>query len=238
MKYYLCFAAMGAVLLVFFVREKLRSYCVRALFWKTAVSVMFMAAGAAAAGAIPAASAQRGFSWFVLGGLLFGLLGDIWLDLKYVYPQDDARYTYAGFTVFSIGHILFILGMLRYYADFSRPLVVIIPLVVGFALGVGNGLLGPVMKLKFGRFKGIVMFYGGILFAMTLLAGSLAFDQGFQNGALDWMFAGGILFAVSDLILSRTYFGEGYERPVDIIANYVFYYAAQFAIAASLLFVV
>ena len=42
MKYYLCFAAMGAVLLVFFVREKLRSYCVRTLFWKTAVSVMFM----------------------------------------------------------------------------------------------------------------------------------------------------------------------------------------------------
>ena len=181
---------------------------------------------------------RRGFSWFVLGGLLFGLLGDIWLDLKYVYPQDDARYTYAGFTVFSIGHILFILGMLRYYADFSRPLVVIVPLAAGFALGVGNGLLGPVMKLKFGRFKGIVMFYGGILFAMTLLAGSLALDQGFQNGALDWMFAGGILFAVSDLILSRTYFGEGYERPVDIIANYVFYYAAQFAISASLLFVV
>ncbi len=237
MKTYLCFALVGALLLVLFVREKLKSYSVRALFWKTAVSVMFMGAGMAAAQAIPTLSPVRDFAWFILGGLLFGLLGDIWLDLKYIYPKDDARYTYAGFTVFSIGHILFICGMLRYYADFSRPLTILIPLVAGFILGVGNGFLGPVMKLDFGRFKGIVMFYGGILFAMTLLAGSLALGQNFRSGTLNWMFAGGILFAVSDLILSRTYFGQGYERPVDIITNYIFYYGAQFAIAAALLFV-
>ncbi len=237
MRYYLCFLLAGAVLLVIFVREKIKAYSVGALFWKTAVSVMFMAAGVAAAWSVPENAEAGEFCWFVLGGLLFGLLGDIWLDLKYVYPQDDAKYTYAGFTVFSIGHILFMAGMLRHYAAAVQPIYVIAPLAAGVVLGVGNGFLGPVMKLQFGRFKGIVMFYGSILFAMMLLAGSLALSFGFQNGTLNWMFAGGILFAVSDLILSQTYFGHDHEKPIDIILNYIFYYGAQFAIAASLLFI-
>ena len=38
--------------------------------------------------------------------------------------------------------------------------------------------------------------------------------------------------------LSGTYFGEGKERPVDFVLNYVFYYGAQFTIAFSLLFLV
>ena len=38
-----------------------------------------------------------------------------------------------------------------------------------------------------------------------------------------------------DLILSGTYFGEGKNRPVDIVTNHVTYYIAQFVIAGSLL---
>ncbi len=53
---------------------------------------------------------------------------------------------------------------------------------------------------------------------------------------LNFMFAGGIFFLISDLILSGTYFGEGKNRPVDIIINHVTYYIAQFLIASSLLF--
>ena len=47
-------------------------------------------------------------------------------------------------------------------------------------------------------------------------------------------FAGGILFALSDLILSGTFFGEGKERSVDLILNYLTYYGGQFLIAFSL----
>jgi len=51
------------------------------------------------------------------------------------------------------------------------------------------------------------------------------------------MFAGGLLFTISDLILSGTYFGKGKERPVDIITNSVSYYAAQFVIALAMFFI-
>jgi hypothetical protein len=47
---------------------------------------------------------------------------------------------------------------------------------------------------------------------------------------------GGVLFAVSDLVLSGTYFGKGHERPIDFILNYLTYYGAQFVIAFSLMF--
>ena len=46
-----------------------------------------------------------------------------------------------------------------------------------------------------------------------------------------------MLFAISDLVLSGTYFGKGKERPIDLLLNYLFYYGAQFVIAWSLLFV-
>jgi len=45
-----------------------------------------------------------------------------------------------------------------------------------------------------------------------------------------------VLFTASDLVLSKTYFGEGHERPIDFILNYFTYYPAQFLIASSLMF--
>ena len=81
------------------------------------------------------------------------------------------------------------------------------------------------------------MVYGGLLFAMTLMAGSLALLHGWQEANLNMMFIGGILFAVSDLVLSGTYFGTGHDKPFDIIANYISYYGAQFVIALSILFI-
>ena len=54
--------------------------------------------------------------------------------------------------------------------------------------------------------------------------------------ALMLFFIGSVLFALSDLVLSGTYFGVGKERPVDIASNYILYYAGQFLIALSLAF--
>ena len=221
----------GVTVLICYVKEKLSAYSPRELMLKSAVSFFFIAVAIAAQ-----AISSKTYGCYVIAALVCGLLGDVWLDLKYVYPQDDETFTFAGFMAFGCGHVLFIAGLLIYYADFSRPLYIIIPALLGIVAGVVTGLSGPLMKLEYGKYKTIVMVYGALLFGVTALAGSLAIMNSFSIPVLNLMFIGGALFAISDLVLSGTYFGEGKERPVDIILNYIFYYGAQFVIAWSLLF--
>lgn len=230
----LCFVltAAGLAALVFYIREKLRGCTVKALIIKALVSLLFLAVAFSALYFRPGR-----FGLFIFGGLVCGILGDIWLDLKYVYPADDAPYTYSGFISFAIGHILFISGLLLDFGTLSTPGALIIAAVVSLALGFVTVLSAPLMKLDYGRYRGISLLYGPLLFGTTLISLVLTMGAGFENTGLNMMVAGGTLFALSDLVLSGTYFGEGHDKPADIILNYVFYYGAQFIIALSILFV-
>ena len=226
----------GAALLFVYIREKIRAYSVKALMLKALVSALFVAVGVYGFWLSAAKGVASPLCPFVVLGLLFGLMGDIWLDLKYVFPEKDEPFTYAGFCVFGVGHILFITGMLLCYCPAGRPMTVIAPIPLAAALSVGNALLEKPMKLHYGKLKPVVIAYGVILFSMVLVSGSLALSRGWQETPLNLLFAGGVFFAISDLILSGTYFGVGRERPIDLALNYITYYAAQFLIASALVF--
>jgi len=226
----------GAALLFVYIREKIRAYSVKALMLKALVSALFVAVGVYGFWLSAAKGVASPLCPFVVLGLLFGLMGDIWLDLKYVFPEKDEPFTYAGFCVFGVGHILFITGMLLCYCPAGRPMTVIAPILLAAALSVGNALLEKPMKLHYGKLKPVVIAYGVILFSMVLVSGSLALSRGWQETPLNLLFAGGVFFAISDLILSGTYFGVGRERPIDLALNYITYYAAQFLIASALVF--
>ncbi len=246
----------GAAALALFLREKLRGPSLKAALCKSAVSAIFVALaccawfrawfGASTGGAnLPILGA------FVVPGLVFGLMGDIWLDLKYVYPADDGILTYAGFAAFGIGHILYQLGLiLQYYVQGvvssgpfiqflspDKPGFVLVPMGLALLLSAGNVLMEKPMKLRFGQMRPVVAAYGFLLFFTVLLSGSLALMHGWGETALNMFFAGSVLFAASDLVLSGTYFGEGKDRPVDIVLNYLTYYPAQYLIAFSLAFI-
>lgn len=227
------FTVAGLLFLIAYVRAKLKAYDVKELLLKSAVSFLFIAAALA-----NEAISGSQYGYFVIAALVCGLLGDIWLDLKYVYPADNDIYTFTGFKAFGIGHIFFIAGLLTSYADFSRPGYILIPLLLAAVAGVVTGLSGKLMKLDYGKYRSIVMVYAALLFGTAALAFSLALMNGFAVRALNLMTVGGVLFAASDLILSGTYFGEGRERPVDIIGNYITYYGAQYVIAWCILFAI
>lgn len=228
----------GAVLLFVYIREKIKSYSVKAVILKSLVSVLFVTVGVYGTWLAAAKGNDSPLCPFVVLGLLLGLLGDIWLDLKYVFPEKDGPFTYAGFCVFGVGHILFISGMLMSYYPAGKPTTVILPILLALVLSVGNAFMEKPMKLHYGKFKPIVLAYGVILFAMVLLSGSLALSYGWKELPLNLLFIGGVFFAISDLILSGTYFGAGKERPIDLALNYITYYSAQFLIASALVFLV
>ena len=227
----------GVPALALFLYQKLRGPTLRAAICKSVTSALFVATAvsawfrAASGGALPILGA------FVVPGLVFGLTGDIWLDLKFVYVRDDEMLTYAGFAVFGVGHILNQLGLLLQYYVHGKPGWVLVPMGLALLLTLGNVALEKPMKLRFGEMKPVVLAYGFLLFLSVLLSGSLALLHQWKETALNLFFAGAVLFALSDLVLSGTYFGKGKDRPVDIILNYLTYFPAQFLIALSLAFI-
>lgn len=224
---------LGALALFFYVREKVARRSLKAVFLKSVVSVLFIALAVCAR---HAAASLSPLGCFVTLGLVLGLLGDVWLDLKYVYPSQDAAFTYAGFASFALGHALYIAGMLAQYYRPDAAAYAVVPLLLGVACGFAVVLLEKPMGLRYGRMRPIAAVYGALLFSTTLLALGLAFLYGWRETTLNLLFAGGVLFAASDLILSGTYFGEGRDKSVDLILNYLTYYPAQFLIAFSLAF--
>ena len=76
----------GAVLLFVYIREKIKAYSVKAVILKSIVSVLFVVVGVYGSWLCAAKETASLLCPFVVLGLVFGLLGDIWLDLKYVFP--------------------------------------------------------------------------------------------------------------------------------------------------------
>lgn len=223
----------GAVLLFFFLKEKVKAYSVKAVMFKAAASICFV--GVAAVSLF--AKGYHALSICVALGLFFGVLGDIWLDFKYVFKEHNKIFTYAGFISFALGHACYISGMYLEFFNGQSPLYIVLPLVGGLLISISNLFIAKPMKLDYSGYKVISIIYGFFLFSMTLSALSLSIMMGFNNVTLIMIFVGGLLFTISDLILSGTYFGKGKERPVDIITNSVTYYAAQFVIALALFFI-
>lgn len=179
-------------------------------------------------------------SMAILVGLLFGLIGDIVLDLKVMYKQHDAAYLNAGMLSFGFGHIMFLVAAVV----FANKLFVPDIKTVYFAM-IAFGLAGIIsilmamfgeklLKLHFGKFKIQSIAYTFILSFMSFFSILIGcFAPKFL------IFAVGItLIFVSDLVLSMQYFGGKADSPILTALNHAIYYAGQIAIAASIFLII
>ncbi len=229
------FPVLGAVFLTLFLQRRIRKANASSLVFKALTSVCFVGLSFYGIGKANAFGTDCGYALLITVGLFFGLLGDIWLDLKYNVPEESDFYTFAGFWSFAVGHVFFLIALIRYMKSTPGILQIVLPILLAVACGIAVGLGGKIMSLDYGKFKAITMFYGALLISSALVSLSLLIKSRFSSAPLWLFFIGSILFLASDLILSGTYFGTGKNRPKDIISNHAFYYAAQFLIAASTL---
>ena len=102
--------------------------------------------------------------------------------------------------------------------------------------GILNVLGEKLMKLHFGEYKLIVFIYSVVLALTVAFAVAAMFASAFATAYIVFV-VGGVLFMLSDLILSGTYFGEGKDRPVDYFTNHFAYYASQCVIMSTILLI-
>ena len=232
---YIACLVLGAVSLCVFLKMRVKSASPKCTVAKSVVSMFFILS-------LLVLAHKWGvdrYTMFIGAGLFFGLLGDIWLDLKFCCREGQADfYTYAGFISFAVGHFAYIAAIATGVHGTFNAIAILPALGVGVVVALVVFFGEKVMGLHYGKFKLISTLYGALLFFMASFALFTAiFGGGIKNNMnLFVLFIGGILFAVSDLILSGTYFGKGKNRPIDIVTNHVTYYIAQYVIAATLLF--
>lgn len=203
---------------------------IAALYAKAVASLCFIAT------AIAATNENRLFldfgSWMTFG-LVFGLLGDVWLDLKWIYLQDKDSYLYSGFIFFLLGHVCFVTAVFK--VGPYTPASLIVAFAAALVIALVAILMEKLLKMHYGKFKWIVFLYSFMLALTMTMAMTLAVITGFEKM---WtvMSVGGLLFLLSDLVLSGMYFGEGKNTSFNVILNHTLYYAAQFIMAATVLF--
>lgn len=171
----------------------------------------------------------------IIAGLVMGLIGDILLDLKIMYPEQNNAYFLAGTTVFAIGHFFYFLSALIYNISVLPANIlwnVIASIGVAVFLTILIFLMSKKMGLNFGKMIYVVIAYSLVLTFMTAFSISIAIFS-----PIYWIFAAGmILFLASDLVLSMQYFGNATAK-VYVYINHILYYLAQICIAISILFV-
>ena len=165
----------------------------------------------------------------VVLGLIFGMLGDIFLGLRFVFEKIGQKIFLVGILVFFIGHIFYMIALVpmvpwNKYIFQSAMIGVVAAAVILL-------LIYKFLEIKL-AFKIFGFFYIGAVVIMTAIAigNWVASRCGFTA-----MFAiGAFLFMVSDVVMIFNTFGKT-QRFGLRITNLGLYYIGQLLIAGALL---
>lgn len=156
-------------------------------------------------------------------GLVFGMLGDILLNLRFVLGEEKGQKVFLlGIVAFLIGHILYLAALIPLAVHKGTCTVVGVILTVALLV-----YLYTTMDVKL-VFKIFGVFYLGAVILMTVMAVDVALVQQSVR-SVDYAI-GAFLFMVSDIVLIFNTF-SGTSRFSMRIVNLSLYYIGQLMIA-------
>ena len=228
------FLAIGLIFTTIFISKRTAKVTLYVAFIKAVSSVCFILTGLFAMVENP--DCPKLIGALVAAGGVWGVLGDIALDLKYVFKKYEEQYLNAGFSSVGVGHFFYMAALI---CAFGVNKMAIIFGLIGIVLNIIFVYIGkPLLKVNIGKFKPITISYMSVLgFAHGMSIGYAVFDFSVAKLILAIGFT---MFFISDLLLSGLYFGSTNKQKTSrtaIVFNHIFYYSAQFLIAISLLFI-
>lgn len=165
---------------------------------------------------------------FVFLGLLFGALGDILLNLRFVFEKIGQKIFLAGIAAFLTGHILYLVALI----PLSKSLI--ISIICGIIIAaIILTIIFKSFEVK-PAFKIFGIVYIGAVVLMTSIAIGNCITGNFETYAVLYAI-GAVLFTASDVVLIFNTFGPETKFSLRI-TNLSLYYIGQLLIASSLLF--
>lgn len=171
-------------------------------------------------------SDKSSFANMIVAGLIFGMAGDILLNLRYVLTKIGKKVFLVGILIFMIGHIIYLAALLQKAPKVWMP------------VGIGILLAAVLLKWIFSKvtaekaFKIFGIFYVG---AVSMMAVVSIWNWLMIGGTGTMIFAlGGVLFLISDVVLIFNTFTETTKFSMRV-TNLSLYYIGQILIACSLL---
>ncbi|MBR2909570.1 MAG: hypothetical protein IKC11_04400 [Clostridia bacterium] len=221
----ICLGFMTAFLVV---RAK-KGGCALAVVLKTVASIGFLAGG------IYALSVNSGVfaNLFIVLGLVFALVGDVVLDLKIAYKEDNKLYLNSGITSFTISSALYFVAMILLWHTLDKFLLLSVgSVVIALLFATIVFLLAKPLKLDFSGYK-IQVFIYSFFVALVAIMG-LGISITVPRFAL--FAVGALLVLVSDLVLSMMYFGGKGDSKVLCSINHILYYLGELFVMSYLFF--
>lgn len=221
----------GILVTGIFLYFRVKEERMKAVFTKAAASLCFIGT------ALVAFALNRDnfeYAILIIFGLVFSMLGDIWLDMKYIYKDQSDMYTFAGFGSFMVAHTFFIPAVLMGYEVYLWWHFVV-DAITCLILVINTITMEKRENLHYGKFKTITIVYTVFVMGTMLLSINGFVASGFKSIKYIVLILAGLLFALSDLVLAKIYFGDK-NNSKYVLVNHILYYAAQFLFASSILF--
>ncbi|MBQ1482432.1 MAG: lysoplasmalogenase [Erysipelotrichaceae bacterium] len=216
--------ALGCILQGLFIKSEHENKRISAVILKGLAAFVFVTIGFIAYRRV-----NNAFNKVFFYGLAFGMIGDILLNLRYIFEKQSQKIFLAGILAFLIGHILYLAGLLpQARGAFLWPCILLGALAAGLLLAY----IFKTMEVK-KAFKIFGVFYLGAVFIMTAIAIGIAVVYPSRRSILYCI--GAILFTASDVILIFNTF-SGVSRFSRRVVNLSMYYIGQILIAVSLFF--
>ena len=230
------------ICVVAFMVVRVKRTDVKAVILKT-ISSLFFVIIACVALAIKPENFKYGI--FILIGMIFCVVGDMWLDLKYVHKEYDEPYTFIGIFSFMVSHVFYLVAILLAYPEFITWQVAL-AIFSALSVSVIERLISNKTGFEYGKLKWLTFVYSIVIMLTVTFAlnavnafGWLPVLAGAEMPEIMPKFLamnmGTVIFALSDLSLSMAFFRKGGNTKANVVVTHITYYLAQFLLALSII---